>query len=61
MTENEHNKQTQEGQDFILTQHEHKPYWKRMHHTFSFWIVLFLMFVAIMYYIVSLNFAFAPQ
>jgi len=61
MNENEHKPNSGEGQNYILTPRDHKPYWKRMHHTWSFWIFLFLMFVAIMYYIVSVDFAFAPQ
>ena len=61
MNENEHNHDSEEGQNYILTPNNHKPYWKRMHHTWSFWIFLFLMFVGIMYYIMSVDFAFAPQ
>jgi hypothetical protein len=44
-----------------LVHHEHRPYWKRMHHTWSFWIFLFLMLAGITYYIISLNFSLAPQ
>jgi hypothetical protein len=38
-----------------------KPYWKRMHRSFGFWITVFLMFIAIMYYILSVDFAYAPS
>jgi len=41
--------------------HNNIPYWKRMHHTWGFWIFLFLMFVGIIYYIMSVDFAFAPH
>jgi len=61
MNENEHKHDSEEGQNYIVTSHDHKPYWKRIHHTWSFWIFLFLMFVGILYYIVSVDFAFAPQ
>ena len=61
MNENEHNHEPPQGQNYILTQQDHRPRWKRIHHTWSFWIFLFLMLVAITYYIVSVNFAFAPQ
>lgn len=61
MNENNHNHEPHEGQNYILTQQDHGPRWKRIHHSWSFWIFLFLMFLAIMYYIVSVNFAFAPQ
>jgi hypothetical protein len=61
MAKNEQNHQQEEGQDYILVHHEHRPYWKRMHHTWSFWIFLFLMLAGITYYIISLNFSLAPQ
>jgi hypothetical protein len=41
--------------------HTHRPYWKRIHHTWSFWIFLLLMLVGILYYIISVDFAFAPH
>ena len=40
---------------------QHHSYWKRIHHSFAFWIFLFLMFVAIIYYIFTIDFAFAPH
>lgn len=40
---------------------QHRPYWKRIHHTVGFWIFLFLMMVAIVYYIMTVDFAFAPH
>jgi len=61
MTENEHNQHQEETQDRIMPEQSHKPRWKRIHHTWSFWIFLFLMFTAIIYYIVSINFSLAPQ
>jgi hypothetical protein len=61
MSKNHHNNNPEEGQDYILVHHEHRPYWKRMHHTWSFWIFLFLMLACITYYIVSVNFSLAPQ
>jgi hypothetical protein len=47
MNENDHN--------------HHRPYWKRIHHTWYFWVFLFLMFAGIIYYIMSVDFAFAPR
>lgn len=61
MSKYDHNNNQEEGQDYILVHHEHKPYWKRIHHTWSFWIFLFLMFAGIMYYIYSISFSLAPQ
>ena len=61
MSENEHNQHQEETQDHIMPQHSHRQRWKRIHHTWSFWIFLFLMFVGILYYITSVDFAFAPR
>jgi hypothetical protein len=47
--------------DINSRQNDYKPYWKRAHRTISFWIFVFLMFVGIVYYIISLDFAFAPR
>jgi hypothetical protein len=41
--------------------HEHKFHLKRIHHTWGFWVGVILIFVAIMYYIASVDFAFAPR
>ena len=40
---------------------EHRSSWKRIHHSPGFWIFLFLMLVAIGYYIMTVDFAFAPH
>jgi hypothetical protein len=47
--------------DINSRQNDRKPYWKRAHRTISFWIFVFLMFVGIVYYIITLDFAFAPR
>jgi hypothetical protein len=39
----------------------HRPYWKHIHHSYIFWVFLFLMFAGIIYYIMSVDFAFAPH
>jgi hypothetical protein len=56
MSENEFYHQRQD-----IHNRSNKPYWKGIHRTWGFWIFLFLMFVAIIYYIVSINFSLAPQ
>lgn len=61
MSKNEHNQQNKETQDYILPEHSHRRRWKQIHHSWIFWIFLFLMFVGIMYYIISVGFAFAPS
>ena len=61
MSENEHNEHQEETQDHIMPQHSHRQRWEQIHHSWSFWIFLFLMFVGILYYITSVDFAFAPR
>jgi len=39
---------------------DHRYSWKTIHHSWLFWVGALLILIAIMYYIVSLNFAFAP-
>ena len=51
MSEKEHNQ----------LQKSCQPRWKRFHHSWIFWIFLLLMLVAIMFYITSVDFAFAPR
>ena len=59
MYENVHNYPQQEVLDQMMVQHNHRPNWKRIYHTWSFWIFLFLMLAGIMYYKVTINFLFA--
>lgn len=61
MDENEHNPHQDEIQDRIMPEHSHRQRWKQIHHSWIFWIFLFLMFVGILYYITSVDFAFAPR
>ncbi len=58
---NKNGNHQEETQDFIMPQHDKRPRWKRIHRSWIFWIFLFLMFVAILYYISSVDFAFAPH
>ena len=50
-----------EGLDHTQIQHNHKPYWKQIHHTWYFWVFLFLMLASILYYVMSVDFALAPH
>lgn len=61
MNDNKKSNSNQDLQDHILIEPEHKPRWKRVHHSWWFWIFLGLMLFGILYYVVSVNFAFAPQ
>ncbi len=40
---------------------EHRPYWKRAHHDWKFWVALVLMFVAMAIYLGSIDLAYRPQ
>jgi len=39
----------------------HRPYWKRAHHDWRFWVVMVLMFVGVIFYVISDDFAFVPR
>ena len=39
----------------------HRPYWKRAHHDWRFWVVVVLMFVGVIFYVMSDDFAFVPR
>ena len=51
----------QDWQDHFTGHHLRKGAWRRIHHSWIFWVFLLLMFVSIGYYIMSVNFAFAPN
>lgn len=61
MTENEQNQHQHEVNDQITVKHDHRHSWKRIHHSWIFWVFLLLMFASIAFYIMSVDFAFAPQ
>jgi hypothetical protein len=45
----------------ILQRFKHRPYWKGIHRSWLFWVFLVLMFTGIIYYIISVDFAFVPH
>lgn len=55
MNENKHDHHRQKREELKKIRHDPKPYWKRMHHTLSFWIFLFLMLAAMVYFMMSDN------
>ena len=61
MSKNEHNQHQVETQNSIVPPISRQPRWKRIHHSWIFWVFLFLMLVAILYYVTSVDFAFAPR
>jgi len=58
MNDNKHN---QIGQDSIKDLHEHRFQWKRVHHSWIFWVFLFLMLVGILFYVMTVDFSSVPQ
>lgn len=60
MNENEQNPQLKEVDNEISASYARRLNWKPMPHTLIFWIFLFLMLAGIAYYIVTVNFLFAP-
>jgi hypothetical protein len=41
--------------------HENRPYWKRVHRDWKFWGALFLMFVAMIIYVMSNDLTLRPH
>lgn len=60
MDEMKQNPQLKEVDNEIKIKQDHRYSWKTIRHSWLFWVGALLILVAIMYYIVSLNFAFAP-
>ena len=61
MNENGQNHHRQEREEHNKEHQDHRPYWKRIHHTWSFWVFLFLMLAAIIYYMLSDNLSLRPR
>lgn len=61
MNENGHNQNLQDAVDNSRNHQEHRFHLKHIHHKWWFWIGAILIFVATMYYVVSVDFAFAPR
>jgi hypothetical protein len=41
--------------------HEHRPYWKRAHHDWRFWVALVLMLAAMFIYLMTDDLSFVPR
>ncbi len=39
----------------------HRPFWTGIHRSWIFWVFVMLMFAGIVYYIITVDFAFAPH
>lgn len=55
------NNEGKEGQDHIKDFNNHKFNWKMVHHSWIFWVFLFLMLAGILFYIVSVDFGVMPN
>lgn len=51
----------QDWQDHFTGHHLNKGSWKRIHHSWIFLVFFILTLSAIAYYVLSVNFAFAPS
>jgi hypothetical protein len=61
MNESKHSNHGNEGPERDRVRDGHRPYWKRAHHDWRFWIGLALMLAAITIYVMSENLAFLPH
>ena len=52
---------SQEVPDSGIVQQSNRPYWKRAHKDWRFWIALLLMIGAMIIYVVSEDFAWLPR
>jgi hypothetical protein len=52
---------SQEVPDSGIVQQSNRPYWKRAHKDWRFWIALLLMIAAMIIYVVSEDFAWLPR
>jgi hypothetical protein len=51
----------QEVPDNDIVQKSNRPYWKRMHHDWRFWVALLLTLAAMIIYVVIEDFAWLPR
>ena len=61
MTENRHNRHQHVWPAHGGVHHDDRPYWKRAHHDWRFWVAVFLMFAAMMIYVMSDDLAWRPR
>ena len=61
MNENDNKNQYIEGQKPKKWHHKYKRYLLQVHHSWIFWVFLVLTLSAVLYYIMTMDFAYAPQ
>ena len=49
------------GSDLSSHHHSHVPYWRRAHTDWRFWVGVFLMFAAMIVYVLSDDLAWRPR
>ena len=55
------NQPLQNWQDHFTGHHLNKGSWRKIHHSWVFWVFFILTLSAIAYYVMSVDFAFAPR
>lgn len=55
------NQPLQNWQDHFTGHHLNKNSWRKIHHSWVFWVFFILTLSAIAYYVMSVDFAFAPR
>lgn len=60
MNEGNYGSHGNEGEGKVL-HHDERPYWKRMHHSWFFWVGMVFVFAAIAIYVLSDNLALLPR
>jgi hypothetical protein len=48
-------------EELELGHHEHRPYWKRAHHDWRFWVALGLMLAAMFIYLMTDDLSIVPH
>ena len=62
IVESKHHNHGNEGSEGArVLHHDSRPYWRRAHHDWRFWIGLVLMLAAISIYVLSEHLAFLPH
>ena len=61
MSENRHSRHQHVWPSHDGAHHDDRPYWKRAHHDWRFWVAAFLMFAAMTIYVMSDDLALRPR
>jgi hypothetical protein len=50
-----------DSNEFEHSHHEHRPYWKRAHHDWRFWVAFGLMLMAMVIYLMTADLSIVPH